>query len=90
MEIGGPVITARTNEFQGIDLEQLESYWKSSAPITDGGKQIKNMHLELLDLVRENNFLGQVEEARRDLANDAIPHEMEVELDPETVLPGQQ
>jgi hypothetical protein len=62
------------NDHQHIDINRLEQYWKSSTPMTEEGTQIKIMHLELIDLVKETGFLGSIESARKELEDENILH----------------
>jgi hypothetical protein len=61
-----------TSDHQHIDINRLEQYWKSSTPMTEAGNEIKMMHMELIDLVKETGFLATIETARKELEDENI------------------
>jgi hypothetical protein len=80
----GDAIFSGVNEYQKIDLQLLFDYWHN--PKLMCINKIREMHLELLELVQELGFLKTVEEARRELERDQ--REPRHEQDPEEVLPS--
>lgn len=77
---------AKDNEYQTIDINSLENYWQGVEPTNPYFKEIKRMHVELIDLVKEDGFLLRIAEARKELKENDLRHQPD-EAD-EDILPS--
>lgn len=58
---------APDNEFQQVDIKTMKRYWEGVEPTNPFFKNLKTMHLELFDLVIEDEFLKRIAETRKEM-----------------------